>query len=241
MDTTSHVTAAERRPERRPARRPARRPTRRPARRPARRTGLAVCLVTTAALSAVSNATAPDFPADAADRLQAIADAGDRAWVSAFAFVLAQLPFLLAVLGLGALLRDRVPRLALVATGLAVLGGFGHAVFGGVAMVGIVLAADGPHRAVHADVLVDVESSPVMAFAVLGLLGTVLGLVLLSVALWRARLGPRWVPVLLGAFLVVEFAGSAATDWSFEVAAVLYLVAFGGLARAVLGSGRDMA
>ncbi|QIK65771.1 DUF4386 family protein [Nocardioides sp. HDW12B] len=210
------------------------------ARRAARRAGVAACLVATAALSAVSNATAPDFPVDAADRLQAMAGAGDRAWVSAFAFVLAQLPFVLAVLGLGALLRERLPRLAPVATGLAVLGGFGHAVFGGVSLTGIVLAADGAHRAVHAEVLEDVESSPIMAFAVMGLLSTVLGLVLLSVALWRGRLGPRWVPVVLGAFLVVEFAGSAVTAWSFEVAAVLYLIAFGALARALLEPGPDV-
>ena len=103
------------------------------------------------------------------------------------------------------------------------------------------LAGDGSHRDVHVDVLADLERSPIMAFAVIGLLGTVLGLLLLSVALWRGRLGPRWVPVLLGAFLVVEFAGGAVTEWSFQVAAVLYLVAFGGLAHAVLGSDRDVA
>jgi Na+/H+ antiporter NhaD/arsenite permease-like protein len=67
----------------------------------------------------------------------------------------------------------------------------------------------------------------------MGLLGTVLGLVVLSVGLWRSQVAPRWVPALLGTFIVVEFAGSAVTEWSFEVAAVLYLIAFLALARVV--------
>lgn len=105
--------------------------------------------------------------------------------------MLAQLPFLVAVLGLGALLRERVPRLALVATGLAVLGGFGHAVFGGVSLTTIVLAADRENVAVQAEILAGVERSSIMVFAAMGLLGTVLGLVTLAVALWRARFGPH--------------------------------------------------
>lgn len=35
-------------------------------------------------------------------------------------------------------------------------------------------------------------------------------------------------------FIVVEFAGGALTEWSFEVAGVIYLVALGGLAREVV-------
>ena len=67
----------------------------------ARRDCAALALVATAVLSAVSNATAPEFPSGYADRLAEIDAAGARAWVSSSAFVLAQLPFLVAVLGLG--------------------------------------------------------------------------------------------------------------------------------------------
>ena len=59
------------------------------------------------------------------------------------------------------------------------------------------------------------------------------GPLVLSVGLWRTRVAPRWVPALVGAFILVEFAGSAVTQWSFQVAAVLYLIAFVALARVV--------
>jgi hypothetical protein len=195
---------------------------------------VAALLVVTAVLSALSSATAPPFPSEYADQLAEFSAAGSRAWLSAMLFVVAQLPFMLAMLGVGLLLRPRAPRLATVSMVLAVLGGFGHTVFGGVSLTTVVLAADEANREVHAAILADVESSPIMVFAALGLLGTVLGLVLLAVTVWRTRFGPRWVPMLLGLFLVTEFAGSAVSDWSFQVAAVMYLVAFASLARSVL-------
>ena len=198
-----------------------------------RRDLAASALVVTAVLSAVSSATAPEFPSGYADRLAALHEAGGLAWVSAATFTLAQLPFLVGVLGLGHLLRRAAPRLSSTGTCLAALGAFGHAVFAGVSLVSLVMAQDGSQRARMAALLEDVEASPVMAFAALGLLGTVLGLVLLAVALWRTRLAPRWVPALVGTFLVVEFAGSGLAAWSAQVSAVLYLVAFVALARVV--------
>lgn len=199
----------------------------------ARRECAALALVATAVLSAVSNATAPEFPTSFAARLAEIEAIGGRAWVSSGAFVLAQLPFLVAVLGLGHLLRREAPRLSFVGTCLAGAGAFGHAVFGGIALATISMARDAGERTSMAALLEDVESSPAMAFAAMGLLGTVLGLVVLSVGLWRTRVAPRWVPALVGAFILVEFAGSAVTQWSFQVAAVLYLVAFVALARVI--------
>lgn len=201
---------------------------------PTGRRVVAGCLVTTAVLSAVSNATAPEFPAEHADQLAAFAEAGGRAWLSAMAFVLAQLPFVLAMLGLGLLLRPRAPRLAAVAMVLTVLGGFGHAVYGGVSLTALVMAADGANRPAYAAVLADVETSPVLVFMVLGLLGTVFGLIVLAVAVSRARFGPRWVGPALGLFLVTEFVGSAVSEWATQVSAVIYLVALVTLARAVL-------
>lgn len=200
---------------------------------------VAASLIATAALSAVSNATAPAFPSAYVDQLTEFADAGGRAWLSAMAFVLAQLPFLLAMLGLGVVLRGFAPRLAVTATVLTVLGGFGHAVFGGVSLTTLVLAADEANHGVHAAILADVESSPIMAFAVLGLLGTVIGLVVLAVALWRGRYGPRWIPLLIGLFIVTEFAGSAVSEWSSQLSAAIYVVAFAALAREVLTPGAD--
>ena len=198
-----------------------------------RRNAAALGLATTAALSTLSNMTAPEYPAGGAERLAAIGENATASAISAASFALAQLPFLAAVLGIGHLLRTRAPKLSNFGTSLAVVGGFGHAMSGGIALLYVGMAADEGDREVYGTLLDDFESSPAMGFAMLGLLGTVLGLVLLSVGLWRAEVGPRWVPAALGVFLVVEFVGSAVSDWSGQVSAVIYWVAFTALAVSV--------
>lgn len=198
-----------------------------------RRSAAAVGLASTAALMAVSTVLAPEFPSGLADRLAAIADGGNRSWVSALAFTLAQLPFIVGMLGIGHLLRSAAPRLSAVGTGLAVVGGFGHSVFGGISLVQLEMAGDAANRDLHAGLLEQVESGPAVAFMAMGLIGTVLGLLLLSIGLFRAHVGPRWVGPVLWAFLAVEFAGSAVSEWSSHLAVVLYVATLGALAVTV--------
>ena len=198
-----------------------------------RRTAAAAGLAATAVLSVLSIALAPEFPSGFEDRLAAVEAGGTTATVSALAFVLAQLPFVAGVLGLGHLLRDRSPLLSNLGTSLAVVGAFGHSVFGGVLLVQLTMAADSANRSVHAPVLESLESGPAVAFMAMGLLGTVLGLVLLAVGLWRGRVGPQWAGPALIAFVMVEFAGSGISEWAAYVSGVLYLVTFVALATAV--------
>ncbi len=195
----------------------------------------AACLVATALLSVLSILLEPAFPDTAAQRLAAIDEGGTGAAVSAMAFALTQLPFLVAVVAMAAMVAPRAPRLAWTGGVLAVLGGFGHAVFGGVVLTQLALAGDAADRAAMADVVDRVETGPVVAFMAMGLLGTVLGLLLLSIGLFRTRAVPRWVPAALWAFLVVEFIGTGLTEWATPAAGVLYLAAFCGTALALLG------
>ncbi len=190
-----------------------------------RRNAAAVGLVTTVALMAVSTVLAPPFPGDFEALLVEVDDAGASAGVSAFTFALAQLPLIVGLLGIGHLLRDRTPVLSNLGTTLRLVGAFGHSVYGGVTMVQLSMAADTANHDVHAEVLRSVESGPAVAFMAMGLLGTVLGLLLLSVGLWRARVAARWVPPVLWAFLVVEFAGSAVSEWSSHLAVAMYAAA----------------
>jgi len=208
--------------------------TARPLSVPLSRMLVAVSLGVTAVLSVASVILAPDLPADFADRIRSIGDAGVTATASAVTFTLAQLPFLVAVVGIGAMLRQSTPRLAAAGATLAVLGGFGHTVFGGIALVQLAMADDLANAAVHGEVLERVESSVAVVFMALGLLGTVLGLLLLSIGLWRAQAVPRWIPATIWAFLVVEFVGSGLSETAAYVASLCYLVAFGGLAAGVL-------
>lgn len=195
-----------------------------------RRGAAAVGLVTTALLTIPLFVFSPEFPGGFAERLAAIDAAGTQGEISAFTFVLAQLPFIAGVLGIGHLLRERSPVLSNLGTSLAVIGGFGHSVAGGISLVYLSMAADTPNRTVHAALMESVESGPAVAFMTMGLLGTVLGILLIAIGLWRAKVGPRWIGPVLGAFLVVEFVGSAVSEWAMPASAVLYVAAFLALA-----------
>lgn len=190
----------------------------------------AVSLTATAVLSLLWTLLEPDLPADYADRLASLADAGTAAELSGLFFVLAQLPFIVGVVGVAAWLHRSSPRLAVTGGTLGVLGGFGHAVFGGVMLAEVGMAGDATHREAAAALLEDVEALPVLLpFIAAGLLGTVLGLLLLSIALWRSRLEPRWAAPALWAFLVVEFVGSNLSSWAPYLAGPLYIAAFVGI------------
>jgi hypothetical protein len=195
-----------------------------------RRNSAAIGLLTSAVLTTISVMASPVFPSGYQERLAAISSGGP---IGAVTFTLAQLPFLAGVLGIGHLLRGRAPILSNVGTSLAVLGAFGHSVGGGLAMAYLAMAADEQHWVAHAAVMENIESGPAVAFMAMGLLGTVFGILLLAIGLWRAKVAPRWVAPFLAAFLVVAFAGSAVSDRAEQLSLVLYLPAFAALAVTV--------
>lgn len=203
-----------------------------------RRTVGAVGLVGAVITSAVWTLLEPAFPADYAERLAAIEDGGTSAAVSAAFFALSQVFMLAAVLAMAHLIRRQSPVMSNLGASLSVVGVLGHAVFGGSMLMSVTMAADSDNRAVYASLLEDFESSPFMAFAAAGLLGTVLGLLLLSIGLWRSRVAARWVPATLWAFLVIEFVGSNLSDYARYAALVCLGLAFGELARVVWTSSR---
>lgn len=199
-----------------------------------RRSVAAAGLVAAAVSSIVWTVTSPEFPDGYEARLGAIAETGTTGLISAAFFAASQLPMLVAILAIAHLARPRSPRAAAAGLTLGVLGVIGHAVFGGISLVSVVMAGDTANRAVHAEILATVESTPaIMMFAVAGLLGTVLGLLVLSIALYRSRAVAPWIPMVLWLFLVVEFVGTGLSDYATYVAGACLLIAFAGLARAV--------
>jgi len=198
-----------------------------------RRNAVAVGLVGAVITSAIWTLLSPPFPDGYADRLAAIDEAGSSAVVSAIFFPISQLFMLAAVLGIAHLIRDRAPVLSNLGGLIAVIGTLGHAVFGGVALITVSMAADAGNREVYAGLLEDFESSPMMIFAAVGFIGTVLGFVLLSIGLLRSRVVARWIPVLMLVFLVVEFVGASLSDYATYVSGLCLLIAFGALAMHV--------
>jgi hypothetical protein len=204
-----------------------------------RRDVAAIGLVTNALLMTISVMVAPEFPSGFEERLAAIDAAGTQGKISAVTFALAQLPLLAGVLGIGHLLRGRAPTLSNLGTSLAVIGAFGHSVFGGLSMAYLAMAADQQNRATHAALMQTIESGPAVAFMAIGLLGTVFGILLLAIGLWRAKVAPRWAAPVLGAFLVVGFAGSAVSDRAEQWSVIFYLAAFTALAVTIWRSPKE--
>jgi hypothetical protein len=198
-----------------------------------RRNAAAIGLAAAALLSAVSVLLQPSFGSDPASRLAAIDAAGLRGQVSAVTFLLAQLPAIAGLLGVAHLVRRGSPRLSNAGGALAVVGAFGHTVFGGMSMVYLGMAADADHRAAYGSLIGRLENSPVMIFSLLGLVGFVLGIALLAVGLWRTQVGARWVPPLLGVWLVAEFVGSGISAYAAPLSATLFVVACFALARTI--------
>ena len=197
---------------------------------------VAAALVTAATLLAVSGLTQPDVTGGADQKLAAIETSGGRAALCAVLFAVAQLPFAVAVVAVGAIVRDGSRRLAATGTVLAVLGAFGHALFAGASLTYLLMAQDPAHHTTYAALMADIESSPLMLTSVVGLLGTVVGLLLLSIGVFRAGVGPRWVGPVLWAFLAVEFVGTSVSRYATYLSAVLLVLAFGALARTVLAT-----
>jgi hypothetical protein len=200
-----------------------------------RRDVAAAALVVAGLLGLLSNVLLPDLSGDHAARLSALHDAGATAVVSAVAFLLMQLPLMVSLLGLGHLLRPHAPRTSTAAVLVGGLGAFGHTVLGGLSMVYVLMARSGSPatRSTYVGLYAKIESSPVMLFSVIGLAGTVIGMVLLIVALFRSHAVAVWVPGLLVAFVVLEFAGSAISPRTSDLSALCLLVAFATLARQV--------
>lgn len=190
-------------------------------------------LVLAPVLMLLSTALQPPFVDGYADRLARLDEAGAAAWASNVLFVLTQVGMLAAFLGIAHLLRGHSPRLSNMVAGLGVLATFGEAVMGGTGLVYLTMAQDPAHRDVFAGAWEQVESSPVMLFGLVGFGGTVLTLVLVSVGLFRSRLVPRWAPLLVGAFLVLELVGSGLTEHASYAATMCLLIAFGAVARLV--------
>lgn len=203
------------------------------------RGAVAAALVLGAALAVLGVLLMPDFSGGQTERLQAIAEGQPGATVSAVSFTVSQLFLAVGVVGLARLLRRRAPVLSTLAVALTVAGAFGHAVHGGLSLVMVSMAQDLDALDVHAAVLTRLEEGLGLPFMAAGLLGTVLGFLLLGLALWRSGVGPRWVGPATLVWVVTEFALSGISQWASYGSAVLYAAILVALALVVRGSALD--
>jgi hypothetical protein len=186
----------------------------------------AACLALWAVLSVVFVLTAPPLEGTS----DAAATSSVLATVSAYAFLFGQAALVVGIIGVAHLLRDRTPVLAPIAAALTVLGAFGHAAFAGIALV-VAGGGEGAGAAVEAAM-----GGPGMALTIFSLLGAVVGVVILAIALFRAKLGAGWIGIVLIGWVVVEFLLIDLGLWALLASAALLLIGFGALAVVVFRS-----
>ncbi len=204
---------------------------------PSRLLAARAALVLSPVIAGVSVILQPDLSGSTSDRLAAMAHG--PAAVSAVAFLLSQLPLLIGILAIGRLLLPGAPRLSAWGTALGVLGCFGHTVFGGTSLIYLMMARDTSHRAVQTDLFDHIQNSPVMLFSLIGLAGTVVGLLLLGIGLFRTRTGPVWVGPAIWAFLLVEFVGTAISSYASYLSVLLLGAAFIAIAAHLAATDED--
>jgi hypothetical protein len=203
-----------------------------------RRCGV-VALVATAVLLPASALIQPDLPNGGGPMLSAVHDVGWRAPAATTLFMLGQLFNLVGLATIGYLLRDRARRLAAVGVVIAFVGAFAEAVYTGVSFTISAMAADPAGHATYAPLIDQMMSSPVGLIALTGLAGSVVGVLLLSIGIFRSHLGPRWIGPALWVFLVLEYAVSGVSIYAGYLAVLVCLAAYLALARVAAAPGRS--
>jgi hypothetical protein len=193
---------------------------------------LAVLLVLGALCDTVESLISPLTSSTTYADVTAIAHHQDRFVLSVVIGVAGTALLLPALLGLAARTFPRAPVASRVAAGLVCLGLPGFMAIRMGQAVELQGVRDGLPRRTTADLIDHLSSNPVGApIMVFFLGGTVLGLLALAVATWRAGL-PRPAAVLLGAFGILDIAlEEAVPSWATHL---LLLAALGWLAVALV-------
>ena len=176
----------------------------------------------------------PHTPLDVGERLEVLAGMAGRTQLAHLLNLLTILLFVPAVAGMHRLLQPRRPRAAAIGTGLVAAGliGWSGVLALGAAELQIASTLSGSAAVSAVEAL---QVSPVTIVMTAGfLLCTFIGLVVLAVALWRAKVVPGWVPAAVGLAVVGDVVASTFTVVVVAVW-VLFAVAFGAVARARLG------
>jgi hypothetical protein len=147
-----------------------------------------------------------------------------------FLNLVAFLLFIPAILGLTRLFRHRAVILGHFGAGLAVVGLYFHGAVIGYSLVQIPLVESGWENTLT----FSEQMYEHLAFTVILMpfLTFFLGLLLISIAIWRARVAPLWVPAAIVVGLVSNFV--APREVSPELMFILFLLSFGWLGMKIL-------
>ena len=203
-----------------------------------RRTVVGLCLVLGPLLLLVATFVIPDEGEEEAEEyLATIADETGRAEAGAILFYLGFVLLTVGIFGIIHLLRNRAVVLGHIGGVLAVVGAISFAALVATTFYDIALA-ESPDREAAVAIYDSLEDTAGF-FVVLipALIGTALGLLLLAIGLWRARIAPVWVPIVVLAGLVLVSIGTDLVP--VAIGNALLLAALGYVGAKVLGMGND--
>lgn len=203
-----------------------------------RRTGAGLCLIAAPLVGLISAFITPRFTGGMGEELAAIAEHTGRWLIGEFLNLITFFLFMLAVFGILLLLRDRSVVLGHIGGGLVLFGAFFHGAIIGFALVEVPLVESGDARVRMVEFANGMYESAAFSMILFPFLAFFVGWLLLAIALWRARIVPRWVAATLVVAPLTELFGPEAI--SPELMLALFLISLGYVGFRVLHlSGRE--
>jgi len=197
-----------------------------------RRTLAGLCIIAAPVAGLAATVVAPPAALDVGERLTIVTEYSTRFLAANLLAVLLQILLVPALLGLLHLLKGREVALGHIGGGLALAGVFGY--MGVLATEFVVLQmAQGDRREMISLAERVYGSVGFAVFLMMFLFGLLLGLIVLSVALWRARIAPIWVAVCIALASVLDLVASTSTV-AVVLAWILLLAGLGRIGSKVL-------
>ena len=196
-----------------------------------RRVVAGLCLVAAPVLFAVAEIATPQPSGSAAAQLATFAQHREQLVVGVLCGLASSMCFVPALFGLLHKIRDRGVVYAHVAAALIIYGLVTQAALGGINVMLWVMTKPGMNHGAMVNLLNGLQHGTAVAGAPL-LAGHYLfavGVVLLGVAVWRARLAPRWAGILVALFPISDVALSGAGDISSLISDAIGVVGFAAL------------
>jgi hypothetical protein len=199
-----------------------------------RRTLTALCLIGAPLFFAGAELLSPpQVDNDPNAMLANMAQYHERQMTSTLLGIGAAILFIPLVFGLIHMLSERGVVLGHLGGGLLLLGNMTSTVLGGLNLALWAMSAPGIDRAAMAAPLAQIGQSPVLGLLIFGHNIFALGMVLLGIGLWRARVAPRWAGICIALAVIVDVAGGMILGDSLAISVLsdaLLIVGFGGVA-----------
>ncbi len=203
-----------------------------------RRTLTALCLIGAPLLFAAAELLSPPQVDNNPNVMLAnLAQYHDRQYISTLLGIGAAILFIPLVFGLIHMLSERGVVFGHLGGGLILLGNMTSTVLSGLNLALWAMSAPGVDRTAMAAPLAQLGQNPALALLITGHDIFALGILLLGIGIWRARVAPGWAGICIALAVIVDVAGGVAfgdTMITSVLSDALLIVGFGSVAWELL-------